>query len=75
MFLDDGEKISDRQCINITGFSIYDEHGHLCPLVPNRVGRNIRIYISGYLKSTCSESSEIDEESVPVKDVGPFIHW
>lgn len=74
LFLADGGRISEKQCINISGFSIYDENGHLCPIVPNRVGTNIRIYISGYL-STCSESAVIDENSVPVKDVGPFIHW
>ncbi|XP_052746460.1 DNA (cytosine-5)-methyltransferase 1 isoform X2 [Bicyclus anynana] len=60
---------------NITGFSIYDEHGHLCPIDAGLVQSDVQILMSGYLKSICSDSSEIDEESLPVKDVGPILQW
>ncbi|PZC79547.1 hypothetical protein B5X24_HaOG216212 [Helicoverpa armigera] len=71
---DDGD-IMERPQTNITSFSIFDEQGHLCPIDGGLVENDVRIYMSGYLKSICSESTEIDEESVPVKDVGPIIEW
>ncbi|VVC92167.1 unnamed protein product [Leptidea sinapis] len=36
---------------------------------------DMRIFMSGYLKSICSDGMEIDEECIPVKDVGPIIEW
>ncbi|CAH2980940.1 unnamed protein product [Chilo suppressalis] len=71
---DDGD-IMERPQTNITGFSIFDEQGHLCPIDGGLIENDIRIYMSGYLKSICSESPDIDEESIPVKDVGPIIEW
>ncbi|XP_039753119.1 DNA (cytosine-5)-methyltransferase PliMCI-like isoform X2 [Pararge aegeria] len=71
----DNGDIMERPQTNITGFSIFDEHGHLCPIDGGLVESDVRIYMSGYLKSICSDSSEIDEESIPVKDVGPIIEW
>ncbi|XP_052741577.1 DNA (cytosine-5)-methyltransferase 1 [Bicyclus anynana] len=71
---DDGD-IMERPQTNITGFSIFDEHGHLCPIDGGLVENDVRIFMSGYLKSICSDSSDIDEESIPVKDVGPVIEW
>ncbi|CAH0715662.1 unnamed protein product, partial [Brenthis ino] len=71
---EDGD-IMERPQTNITGFSIFDEQGHLCPIDGGLVESDVRIYMSGYLKSICSESPDIDEESIPVKDVGPIIEW
>ncbi|KAM3965336.1 DNA cytosine-5 methyltransferase [Aphomia sociella] len=71
---DEGD-ITERPQTNITGFSIFDEQGHLCPIDCGLIENDVRIYMSGYLKSICSDSSDIDEESVPVKDVGPIIEW
>ncbi|XP_063536239.1 DNA (cytosine-5)-methyltransferase 1-like [Cydia strobilella] len=71
---DEGD-IMERPQTNITGFSIFDREGHLVPIDGGLVESDLRIYMSGYLKSICSESPEIDEESVPVKDVGPIIEW
>ncbi|KAG6440695.1 hypothetical protein O3G_MSEX001376 [Manduca sexta] len=71
---DEGD-IMERPQTNITGFAIFDEQGHLCPIDGGLVENDIRIYMSGYLKSICSDSSDIDEESIPVKDVGPIIEW
>nr|QJS39016.1 DNA methyltransferase 1 [Mythimna separata] len=71
---DDGD-IMERPQTNITSFSIFDEQGHLCPIDGGLVESDVRIYMSGYLKSICSDSAEIDDESVPVKDVGPIIEW
>ncbi|CAK1580129.1 unnamed protein product [Parnassius mnemosyne] len=71
---DDGD-IMERPQTNITGFSIFDQHGHLCPIDGGLVESDVRIYMSGYLKSICCDSQEIDEESIPVKDVGPIIEW
>lgn len=71
---EDGD-IMERPQTNITGFTIFDEQGHLCPIDGGLVENDVRIYMSGYLKSICSDSSEIDEESIPVKDVGPIIEW
>ncbi|XP_041979201.1 DNA (cytosine-5)-methyltransferase PliMCI-like [Aricia agestis] len=71
---DEGD-IMERPQTNITGFSIFDEQGHLCPLDGGLIESDVRIFMSGYLKSICSDSQEIDEESIPVKDVGPIIEW
>ncbi|XP_028173545.1 DNA (cytosine-5)-methyltransferase PliMCI-like isoform X2 [Ostrinia furnacalis] len=71
---DEGD-IMERPQTNITGFSIFDEQGHLCPIDGGLVENDVRIYMSGYLKSICSDSPDIDEESIPVKDVGPIIEW
>ncbi|XP_075978235.1 DNA (cytosine-5)-methyltransferase 1-like [Anticarsia gemmatalis] len=71
---DEGD-IMERPQTNITSFSIFDEQGHLCPIDGGLVENDVRIYMSGYLKSICSDSFEIDEDSVPVKDVGPIIEW
>ncbi|KAI5644354.1 c-5 cytosine-specific DNA methylase domain-containing protein [Phthorimaea operculella] len=71
---DEGD-IMERPQTNITGFSIFDQHGHLCPIDGGLIENDVRIYMSGYLKSICSDSPDIDEESVPVKDVGPIIEW
>ncbi|CAD0201424.1 unnamed protein product [Chrysodeixis includens] len=71
---DDGD-ITERPQTNITSFSIFDAQGHLCPIDGGLVENDVRIYMSGYLKSICSDSHEIDEDSVPVKDVGPIIEW
>lgn len=71
---DEGD-ILERPQTNITGFSIYDKQGHLCPIDGNLIESDVRICMSGYLKSIWSDSPEIDEESVPVKDVGPIIEW
>ncbi|XP_049873328.1 DNA (cytosine-5)-methyltransferase PliMCI-like isoform X2 [Pectinophora gossypiella] len=71
---DEGD-IMERPQTNITGFSIFDQHGHLCPIDGGLVENDVRIYMSGYLKSICSDSSDIDEDSIPVKDVGPIIEW
>lgn len=71
---DDGD-IMERPQTNITGFSIFDEQGHLCPIDGGLVENDVRIYMSGYLKSICCESVDVDEESIPVKDVGPIIEW
>lgn len=65
----------ERPQTNITSFSIFDQHGHLCPIDGGLVENDVRIYMSGYLKSICADSSEIDEDSIPVKDVGPIIEW
>ncbi|CAH0751351.1 unnamed protein product [Diatraea saccharalis] len=65
----------ERPQTNITGFSIFDEQGHLCPIDGGLIENDIRIYMSGYLKSICSESPDIDDECIPVKDVGPIIEW
>lgn len=65
----------ERPQTNITGFSIFDEQGHLVPIDGGLVESDVRIHMSGYLKSICCESPDIDEESVPVKDVGPIIEW
>lgn len=71
---DEGD-IMERPQTNITSFSIFDEQGHLCPIDGGLVENDMRIYMSGYLKSICSDTIDIDEESVPVKDVGPIIEW
>ncbi|XP_060803321.1 DNA (cytosine-5)-methyltransferase PliMCI isoform X2 [Amyelois transitella] len=71
---DEGD-VMERPQTNITGFSIFDEQGHLCPIDGGLIESDVRIFMSGYLKSICSDSSDIDEESVPVKDVGPIIEW
>ncbi|XP_045773016.1 DNA (cytosine-5)-methyltransferase PliMCI-like [Maniola jurtina] len=71
---DDGD-IMERPQTKITGFSVFDEHGHLCPIDGGLVESDVRIYMSGYLKSICSDSADIDEESIPVKDCGPIIEW
>ncbi|XP_013164301.1 PREDICTED: DNA (cytosine-5)-methyltransferase 1-like [Papilio xuthus] len=71
---DEGD-IMERPQTNITGFSIFDQHGHLCPIDGGLVESDVRIYMSGYLKSICADSQEIDEDSIPVKDVGPIIEW
>lgn len=65
----------ERPQTNITGFSVFDQQGHLCPIDSGLVENDVRIYMSGYLKSICSDSAEIDEESVPAKDIGPIIEW
>uniref|UniRef100_A0A2H1WNZ3 DNA (cytosine-5)-methyltransferase n=1 Tax=Spodoptera frugiperda TaxID=7108 RepID=A0A2H1WNZ3_SPOFR len=71
---EDGD-IMERPQTNITSFSIFDEQGHLVPIDGGLVENDVCIYMSGYLKSICSDSPEIDDESVPVKDVGPIIEW
>ncbi|XP_072949109.1 DNA (cytosine-5)-methyltransferase PliMCI-like [Epargyreus clarus] len=71
---DEGD-IMERPQTNITGFSIFDHHGHLCPIDGGLIESDVRIYMSGYLKSICSDSPDIDDESIPVKDVGPIIEW
>ncbi|XP_046965733.1 DNA (cytosine-5)-methyltransferase 1-like isoform X2 [Vanessa cardui] len=71
---EDGD-IMERPQTNITGFSIFDQQGHLCPIDGGLVESDVRIYMSGYLKSICSDVPDIDEESIPVKDVGPIIEW
>ncbi|XP_047533015.1 DNA (cytosine-5)-methyltransferase 1-like [Vanessa atalanta] len=71
---EDGD-IMERPQTNITGFSIFDQQGHLCPIDGGLVESDVRIYMSGYLKSICSDIPDIDEESIPVKDVGPIIEW
>ncbi|XP_068633744.1 DNA (cytosine-5)-methyltransferase 1-like isoform X2 [Battus philenor] len=71
---EDGD-VMERPQTNITGFSIFDQNGHLCPIDGGLVESDVRIYMSGYLKSICCDSHEIDEDSIPVKDVGPIIEW
>ncbi|XP_050350712.1 DNA (cytosine-5)-methyltransferase 1-like isoform X2 [Nymphalis io] len=71
---EDGD-IMERPQTNITGFSIFDQQGHLCPIDGGLVESDVRIYMSGYLKSICSDIPDIDDESIPVKDVGPIIEW
>lgn len=65
----------ERPQTNITGFSIFDQHGHLVPIDGGLVETDVRIYMSGYLKSICSINPDIDEDSIPVKDIGPIIEW
>lgn len=57
------------------GFSIFDQAGHLLPIDRGHNENDVRIYMSGYLKSISADSHEIDKECVPVKDVGPIIEW
>lgn len=65
----------ERPQTNITGFSIFDKQGHLCPIDSGLIESDVRLCMSGYLKSMWADSSEIDEESIPVKDVGPIVEW
>lgn len=65
----------DRPHVNVTGYSIYDKEGHLCPIDGGLIESDVRLYLSGYLKSICSETPDIDSDSVPVKEVGPIIEW
>ncbi|CAF4881707.1 unnamed protein product [Pieris macdunnoughi] len=67
--------IMERPQTNITGFSIFDQHGHLVPIDGGLVESDVRIYMSGYLKSICSDCPDIDEDCIPVKDIGPIIEW
>ncbi|CAK1556371.1 unnamed protein product [Leptosia nina] len=67
--------IMERPQTNITGFSIFDQEGHLVPIDGGLIETDVRIYMSGYLKSICIESPDIDEECIPVKDIGPIIEW
>ncbi|CAG4956224.1 unnamed protein product [Colias eurytheme] len=71
---DEGD-IMERPQTNITGFSIFDQQGHLVPIDGGLVESDVRIFMSGYLKSICSDCPDIDEECIPVKDVGPIIEW
>ncbi|XP_077290001.1 DNA (cytosine-5)-methyltransferase 1-like [Arctopsyche grandis] len=71
---DEGD-IMDRPHVSITGYSIYDKEGHLCPIDGGLIETDVRLYLSGYLKSICSDSPDIDSDSVPVKEVGPIIEW
>ncbi|KOB70090.1 Cytosine-specific methyltransferase [Operophtera brumata] len=64
----------DRPHINIMGFSIYDKAGHLLHIDSGLIEMGVPIYMSGYLKSICSDSHDIDED-VTVKDVGPILTW
>jgi DNA (cytosine-5)-methyltransferase 1 len=75
MILGEDGDIMDRPHVNITGYSVYDKDGHLCPFDEGLIESDVRLYLSGYLKSICSESSDVDSESVAVKDIGPIIEW
>ena len=75
LLLGDEGDIMERPQTNITGFSIFDKNGHMCAIDAGLIENDVRIYMSGYLKSICTDSDEIDEESIPVKDVGPIIEW
>lgn len=47
----------------------------MCPIDGGLIENDVRLYMSGYLKSICCDTPEIDEDSIPVKDVGPIIEW
>lgn len=71
---DEGD-ITERPHVNITGFSLYDREGHLCPIDGGLIESDVRLFMSGYLKSICSDSPDIDSDSLPVKEVGPIVEW
>lgn len=65
----------ERPHVNITEYTIYDREGHLCGIDSGLIESDIRLYMSGYLNNICNESTEVKEESVPAKDIGPILEW
>ncbi|KAJ8680875.1 hypothetical protein QAD02_016662 [Eretmocerus hayati] len=65
----------DARALNkITGFSVYDKNGHLCPFDAGLIEKNINIYFSGYVKPIYEEDPSI-EGGIPCKDLGPIVEW
>ncbi|GBP47570.1 DNA (cytosine-5)-methyltransferase 1 [Eumeta japonica] len=66
--------LSDHK-LTLLDFLFFDKEGHLVPIDDGLIETDVRIYMSGYLKSICSESPDVDDDCIPVKDIGPIIEW
>lgn len=58
----------------MTGFSVYDKNGHLCPFDTGLIESNKLLYFSGYMKAVYDEDSST-ENGIATKDMGPIAEW
>ncbi|KAG8239320.1 DNA (cytosine-5)-methyltransferase 1 [Ladona fulva] len=72
--VDEIDSSDERPQNKITGFSVFDQEGHLCPFDSGLIEKNVLLYFSGYLKAIYEENKDI-EGGIPVKDLGPINEW
>ncbi|XP_043229878.1 DNA (cytosine-5)-methyltransferase 1-like isoform X1 [Amphibalanus amphitrite] len=68
------QECDERPQHKLTQFSIYDQHGHLCPFDSGLIERNVELLFSGYMKPIFEEDPSA-ENGVPCMNVGPINEW
>lgn len=68
------DALTELPQFKITHFTIYDEHGHVCPFDGGLIETDVSLYMSGHVKSIVAEDSGI-EDSVSVSRAGPIGSW
>jgi DNA (cytosine-5)-methyltransferase 1 len=63
-----------RPVHKLTGYSVYDEQGHLCPFDNDLVEQNVVLRLSGFMKPVYAEDPSIDD-GIPTHDIGPINAW
>ena len=74
----DTEGIEDDDCLpsyRLTNFTFYDDNNHMVALDSDVMERSKDLYVSGYLKNVTNFDPLVDENAIPVKDIGPLVAW
>ncbi|KAH7974530.1 hypothetical protein HPB49_016491 [Dermacentor silvarum] len=68
------DELTEQPQFKITLFTVYDEHGHVCPFDGGLINANVALYLSGHVKSICAEDPGV-QDSVAVARAGPIGSW
>ncbi|XP_060841816.1 DNA (cytosine-5)-methyltransferase 1-like [Rhopalosiphum padi] len=58
---------------NLINYSIYDENGHMCSIDSGMMERNVKLYITGYVKPIYNHSLNIEDGIAGM--AGPILEW
>ncbi|XP_070396045.1 DNA (cytosine-5)-methyltransferase 1-like isoform X2 [Dermacentor albipictus] len=66
--------LTEQPQFKITLFTLYDQHGHVCPFDGGLIEADVTLYLSGHVKSICAEDPGV-QDSVVVARAGPIVSW
>jgi len=58
---------------SLINYSIYDENGHMCSIDSGIMERNVKLYITGYMKPIYNRSLNIEDGFASM--AGPILEW
>lgn len=59
---------------NLTNYAIYDCNGHMCSLDSGVMEKNVKLYLTGYVKPIYDHSPAI-EKGYAASNLGPILEW
>lgn len=68
------DDLAQQPQFKITHFTVYDEHGHVCPFDGGLIEADVALYLSGHVKSICADDPGL-QDSVAVARAGPIVSW